>query len=82
MVLLPIMSKVHERYIFEKLCKFVTITDQQWRFLPSRFTTGGILSAVHDWHINLDDGAEVQAVFHHPQKAFDSVPNARLMNRC
>ena len=40
-----------------------------------------IFSDVHDWHINLDDGAEEQAVFIDLQKAFDSVPHARLMSK-
>ena len=35
----------------------------------------------HDWHINLDDGAEVQAVFIDLQKAFDSVAHARLISQ-
>jgi len=62
---------VLERHIFVKL----------YRFLPCRSTTGAILSAVHDWHINLDDGAEVQAVFIDLQKAFDSVAHARLISQ-
>jgi len=45
------------------------ISDQQRGFLSGRSTTGAILSAVHDWHINLDGGAEVQAVFFDLQKA-------------
>ena len=41
-----------------QLC--ITIIDQQWGFLPGRSTTGAILSAVHDWHINLDDEPQPQ----------------------
>jgi len=33
--------------ISEKLCEFVTISEQQWGFLLGRSTTGAILSAVH-----------------------------------
>ena len=59
-----------------QLC--ITIIDQQWGFLPGRSTTGAILSAVHDWHINLDDGPEVQAAFIDLQKA---VLHARLISK-
>ena len=79
--LLPIISKVLERHISEKLRSFVTISDQQWGFLPGRSTTGAILSAVHDWHVNLNSGAEVQAVFFDLQKAFDTVPHAKLISK-
>ena len=36
---------------------------------------------MHDWHINLDGGAEVQAVFFDLQKAFDTVPHAKLISK-
>ena len=76
--LLPIISKSIERIIFEKLCDQLCISDQQWGFLPGRSTTGAIiLSAIHSWPSELDDGAEVQSVFFDLQKAFDSVPHAQ-----
>jgi len=36
---------------------------------------------VNDWHINLDGGAEVQAVLFDLQKAFDTVPHAKLISK-
>ena len=35
---------------------------------------------MHDWYINLDDGAEVQAVFFDLQIAFDTVSHAELIS--
>lgn len=61
--LLPIISKVLERHIFNKLLGFLSISDKQWGFLARRSTTGAILSAIHNWHNQLESGAEVQAVF-------------------
>ena len=71
-----------EWIILRKLCDQLSISDQQWGFLPSRPTTGAILSAIHDWHSELEDGAEVQSVvFFDLQKAFDSVPHRKLLQK-
>ena len=79
--LLPIISKVLEQHIAEKLRSILSISDQQWGFLPGRSTTGAILSAIQDWQGHLDKGADVQAVFFDLQKAFDSVPHGQLINK-
>ena len=79
--LLPIISKVLEQHIAEKLRSILSISDQQWGFLPGRSTTGAILSAIHDWQGHLDKGANVKAVFFDLQKAFDSVPHGQLVNK-
>ena len=46
--LLSIIIKVLEWHIYEKLCNFLSISDQQWGFLTGSSTTGAILSAVND----------------------------------
>ena len=48
MSLLPIISKILERYIFEKLCTFLYISDNQWGVQAGKSSTGAVLSAVHD----------------------------------
>ena len=48
--LLPIVSKVLEHIIFNKLCDHLSITDHQKGFLPGRSTTDTILSAIQEWH--------------------------------
>ena len=78
--LLPIVSEVLEQHIAKKLRSILSISDQQWGFMPGRSTTGAILSAIHDWHKCLDKGAGVQAVFFDLQKAFDLVPHGPLIN--
>ena len=79
--LLPIISKVLEQHIASKLRSILSISDQQWGFMPGRSTTGAILSAMHDWHEHLDKGADVQAIFFDLQKAFDSVPHGPLIDK-
>ena len=46
--ILPIISKVFECHIYEKLRSMLVFSDQQWG-LASRSTTGAILSAVQEW---------------------------------
>ena len=70
------LSKVSEHIIFEKICDHLTVSDRQWGFLAGRSTIGAILSAMHEWHLNLERGAEIQTVFFDLQKAFDSVPHS------
>ena len=66
---LPIISKVFEHIIFEKLCQQLNISDQQWGFLPGRSTTH-----LHNCHCEL---AKIVSFFD-LQKAFDSVPHKLL----
>ena len=79
--LLPIISKILERYIFEKLCTFLYISDNQWGFQAGKSSTGAVLSAVHDWQYHSGRGDEVQAIFFDLQKAFDTVPHAKLISK-
>ena len=79
--LLPIVSKVLEQHIANKLRSILSISDHQWGFMPGRSTTGAILSAIHDWYGHLDKGADVQAIFFDLQKAFDSVPHGPLIDK-
>ena len=80
-LLLPIVNKVLEHIIFNKLCDHLSISEHQWGFLPGRSTTGAILSAIQEWHLELERGAKIQAVFFDLQKAFDSVPHRLLVQK-
>ncbi len=44
-------------------------------------STGAVLSAVHDWQYHPDRGDEVQAIFFDLQKAFDTIPHAKLISK-
>ena len=81
MSLLPIISKILEQYIFEKLCTFLYISDNQWGFQAGKSSIGAVLSAVHDWQYHLDRGDEAQAIFFYLQKAFDTIPHAKLISK-
>ena len=79
--LLPIISKVLERHVFNYLHNFCTVnqnlSDSQFGFRPGRSTDTALLSATHSWLSFLDSRNSICAVFFDLRKAFDSVP---LMN--
>ena len=53
----------------------------QWGFRSNRSTTSALLSVTHDWHVTLEQGQEVCAIFFDYQKAFDSVPHRPLLSK-
>ena len=75
--LLPILAKVFEKVIFDKLYKYLKvnnlITKNQSGFRPGDSCTNQLLSLVHDIHKNLDCGLEVRSVYLDMSKAFDKV---------
>ena len=48
--------------------------------MPGRYTSA-ILSAIQEWNLELERGAEIQAVFSDLQKAFDSIPERILVQK-
>ena len=75
--LLPILAKVFEKIIFEKLyvyCKINNlITKNQSGFRPGDSCTNQLLSLVHEIHENFDCGLEVRSIYLDMSKAFDKV---------
>ena len=82
--LLPIISKVLERHVFNYLHNFCTVnqilSDSQFSFRPGRSTESALLSATHSWLSSLDSRNSICSVFFDLRKAFDSVPHLPLMN--
>ena len=82
--LLPRISKVLERLVFNYLHNFCTVnqilSDSQFGFRPGRSTESSLLSATHSWLSSLDSRNSICAVFFDLRKAFDSVPHLPLMN--
>ena len=82
--LLPIISKVLERHIFNYLYHFCTVnqilSDSQFGFRPGRSTESALLSITHSWLSSLDSHNSLCAAFFDLRKAFDSVPHLPLMH--
>ena len=74
--LLPIISKVLEQHIYEKLSNFLSISDQQWGFLTGRSTTGALCC---EWQALPPRQRNWSANWF--SKAFDSVPHAKLISK-
>ena len=83
--ILPILSKLLERHIYNCLMKHLNghhpLSDNQWGFTRGKSTVGALLTAVDSWHQQLDSRIDICAVFFDLRKAFDSVPHWLLLNK-
>ena len=81
--LLPLISKVLERHVFNYMYDFCLshklLTDSQFGFRPGFSTETALLSILHSWHTSLDSNNSVCSVFY-LTKAFDSVPHKPLFD--
>ena len=82
--LLPIISKLLERHVFNILLDICLdnnlISDFQFGFLPNRSTTSALLYATHFISSSLNSHLSVCGIFLDLKKAFDSVPHQPLID--
>ena len=82
--LLPLVSKVFERHVFNFLLDLITadniLSDNQFGFRPGFSTESALLSVTQSWFNYLDCHKSICAVFFDLTKAFDSVPHVRLLD--
>ena len=57
------------------------LSDNQWGFHRGKSTESSLLLITHEWHSFIDHHKDVMCVFFDFQKAFDTVPHHRLMDR-
>lgn len=80
--LLPLLSKLLERHIYELILHYLQVNDVlaalQWSFLAGRSTVTALIKCTDDRLKCLEDG-NVCAVFFDYRKAFDSVPHRPLV---
>ena len=83
--LLSIVSKLLERYVYsllwEHIIEHAPLSGSQWGFQKGKSTVLSLLLATHEWHSLVDRQKDVMCVFFDFQKAFDTVPHHRLMER-
>ena len=82
--LLPLISKVLERHIFNWLLDFCQtqnpLSDSQFSFRPGYSTESALITATNSWITQLDKEYSICATFYDLTKAFDSVPHQPLLD--
>ena len=83
--LLSIVSKLLEKYVYSRvrdhLIQHAPLSDYQWGFQRGKSTVSSLLFVTHGWHSLIDQQKNVMCVFFDFQKAFDTIPHHRLMDR-
>jgi len=83
--LTSIVCKVMESEIRDKiighLCQNELLSDCQHGFIPKRSCVTNLLATMDNWTESLDEGKPVDAVYLDFAKAFDSVPQLRLIRK-
>ena len=83
--ILPLMSKIFERVVYNQLYKFVEkynlLTNCQFGFRKNRSTTDAIKDQMEFIYDNLDDGFTVVTFFLDFSKAFESIDHTLLLNK-
>ncbi len=74
-MLLPIVSKILERHIFNILRDFMhnqcPLSPNQWGFCSGKSTSTALAYITHCWNAKLHTGVDICAVFFDLRKAFD-----------
>ena len=82
--LLPLVSKLLERHVFNWLYKYCQshniLHNNQFGFRPSFSTESALITTTHSWFSLLDSKFSICAVFFDLCKAFDSIPHRPLLD--
>jgi len=81
--LLPVISKILERCIYNKIIDFIIpkLASQQHGFLRGRSTTTQLLTVLTKITSILDTGNQADIIYFDLSKAFDSVPHKLLIHK-
>ena len=65
----------------EYMCLNNVFTDKQYGFMSGRSTALQLINVLDEWTEALDNGYSVDCIYMDFQKAFDTVPHKRLLNK-
>ena len=84
-MLLPIVSKIFKRHIFNILRDFIQnqcpLSPNQWGFCSGKSTSAALAYITHCWNTKLHTGVDICAVVFDLRKAFDSVSHRALIQK-
>ena len=76
-----VMESIIRDKIMHHLCHSVLLSPHQHGFRPSRSCSSQLLEVMNAWTAAADRGEAVDVIYLDFQKAFDSVPHARLLEK-
>ena len=83
--LTSVVCKVMEKIIRNHIVKFMTInnhfTKKQYGFMAGRSTALQLLKVIDEWTEAIDNGCGIDCIYMDYQKAFDTVPHRRLIEK-
>ena len=80
-ILCKCMEKIVREKVMNHLLDNNLITKEQHGFVPGKSCTTQLLEVLDEWTEILDDGGSIDAVYMDFQKAFDTVPHRRLLEK-
>jgi hypothetical protein len=75
------MEKIVRDHIIEHLKANNLLTNKQYGFISGRSTSLQLLTVLDEWSEALDAGNSIDCIYMDYQKAFDTVPHRRLLNK-
>ena len=81
--LLPTVSKVFERLVYDKVFEFVSpyISSQQFGFLPNQSTLQQLLISLHKISNSYSAHTQTDVIYLDIKKAFDSISHSQLLDK-
>ena len=78
-VICKIFEKIVRNFIVEYMTKNGLFVDEQHGFVPRRNCMTNLLTALEEWTRIIDEGGSLDLIYTDFAKAFDSVPQVRLL---
>ena len=75
------LESIVQKHILDFMVQNKFLSDKQYGFIPGRSTSLQLLTVLDKWTESIDQGHPVDCIYMDYQKAFDTVPHKRLINK-